>query len=60
MLPLEMQWPKSCHRSALYKCKPHLEGVILTASGDTDPLIIEHRAAQVITATALQAGIRIW
>ena len=40
--------------------KRYLEGIILTTGGDTDPLIIEHRAAQVITATALQAGVRIW
>ena len=40
--------------------KPYLEGIILTTGGDADPLIIEHRAAQVITATALQAGVRIW
>ncbi len=41
-------------------CEPHLERVVFTTGGDTDPLIIEHRAAQVVTATALQAGVRIW
>ena len=38
---------------------PYLEGVVLTASGDTDPLIVQHRAAQVISPTALQAGVGI-
>jgi hypothetical protein len=41
-------------------CEAHLEGVVLTTGGDTDPLIIEHRAAQVITPTALQARVRVW
>lgn len=46
-----------CSRYA--KTEPHLEGVVLTASGDTDPLVIEYGAAQVITPTALEARVGI-
>ena len=41
------------------KTEPHLEGVVLTTSGDTDPLVIEHGAAQVVPPTALEARVGI-
>lgn len=40
--------------------KSDLEGVVLTASCNADPLIIQYRALQITSPAALEPGVGIW